>query len=78
MLNFRDKETCGIPLLGMFVVELAQQLTKILDADFKVDMEFMVVVDKIKSGQKPAADTAVCAIAMTTNKPVTLKPIVDP
>ena len=33
MLNFRDKEACGIPLLGMFVVELAQQLTKTLDAE---------------------------------------------
>ena len=33
--------------------------------NIKVDMEFTVVV-----GQKPAADAAVCAIAMTTNKPV--------
>ena len=35
-------------------------INKTLDAEFKMDMELKVVVDKIKSGQKPAA--VVCAI----------------
>ena len=79
MLNWRDKEACGIPLLGMFAVELAQQLTEILSVEFKADMEFPVIADKIKQGKKPSCDTAVCAVT-TCDKPVILyeyKPTVD-
>ena len=69
----------GIPLLGMFAAELAQQLTEILDVELKVDMEFPVIVDKVNPGQKSASYAAVCAV-MTCKKPVILyeyKPTVD-
>ena len=49
------KEACGIPLLGIFAAGLAEQLTqKIGMNDFKIDMEFPVIKDKVKRGTKPA------------------------
>ncbi len=61
-------------------MSLGQELTKALRIDFQVDMEFTVVVDTIKPGQKPATDTAVCVVTTHLTKPVILfeyKPVVD-
>ena len=60
--HFGDKEVCGIPLLGIFVVEVAQQFSILEGVDFKADMEFPVVVNKLKPGQKTACDGAVCVV----------------
>ena len=77
-----EKEACGIPLLGAFVSILVGQLTKKGTIDFKLDMEFPVVRDKVKHGTKPASDGAICAIVSCDSeyRPVVLyeyKPRVD-
>ena len=40
MLHFGNKEAGGIPLLGIFVVEVAQHFSILKGVDFKADMEF--------------------------------------
>ncbi len=46
MLNFKEKEACGIPLLGVFAVGLGKELTKTISTVFKVDMQFNVVASR--------------------------------
>ena len=72
MLNWRDKEACGIPLLGTFAMDLAEQLSQKQEVEFRTDMEFPVVTDKLKQGKKPACDSAVWAILMKRELPVVL------
>ena len=87
-LHFRLKEASGIPLLGTFLAEVARQLSARVQVDHSVDMQFPVVVDTLKRGQKPACDGALCAILKSSHLgcqphsilPVVLyeyKPIVD-
>ena len=61
-LHFRQKEATGIPLLGTVLVEFAVQLADRSSVVYRVDMEFPVVVNAVKRGQKPACDGALCAI----------------
>lgn len=85
MLYVGEKEACGSPLLGMLCVYLAEQLhTKFPGNVFKAEMEFPVIVDKIKRGAKPFCDGNVCVILnveLCSKKPLILyeyKPVVDP
>ena len=78
----QDKEANGTPLLGLFTLCLTNELTKNIDQMFKLEMQFPVIVDRVKKGTKPACDGAICAI-LTLDKivPVILyeyKPKVDP
>ena len=83
MLNLIDKEACGIPLLGAFVVELAGHLAGAMSLEIKADMEFPVVKEKTeKPGTKPACDGAICAIVSCDSSisPLIIyeyKPVVD-
>ena len=72
----------------MFLVDLALELTRRSDGfRFKADMEFPVVLDKVKPGTKPASDGGICAIICSDDgsnntgyRPVVLleyKPVVD-
>ena len=73
MWRVGDREACGTPLLGFFLLCLADRLTKALPYSFYTEMEFPVIV-----GTKPACDGAVVAAAVS--KPVLLyeyKPVVD-
>ena len=84
MLNLINKEACGIPLLGVFAAELADNLALAMSLEIKADMEFPVVKEKTgKPGTKPACDGAICAIVSCASKigPLILyeyKPTVDP
>ena len=78
MLNLINKEACGIPLLGAFVVELAGHLAGAMSCEIKADMEFPVVKEKTgKPGTKPAA---ICAIDSSISPLIIYeyKPVVDP
>ena len=84
MLHLINKEACGIPLLGLFAVELADHLALAMSLEIKADMEFPVVKEKTgKPGTKPACDGAICAIVSSPFEIVPLilyeyKPTVDP
>ena len=73
-----------MPLVGVFIAELAGHLTqKFPQFHFKADMEFSVITEKIKPGNKPSCDGAICAIVASGPKltPFILyeyKPTVDP
>ena len=61
MLHLREKEACGSPLLGVLRVYLAKQLhIKMPENNFKVEMEFPLIIEKIKRGSKPSCDGTVC------------------
>ena len=84
MMHFRKKEACGTPSLACLVA-FAERLSKSPEFMLRVDMEFPVLVDKLKTGQKPACDGALCALTLCGRdplpKPLILyeyKPIVDP
>ena len=62
-LHFRKKEATGIPLLGTVLVEFALQLADRSSVVYRVDMEFPVVVNAVKRGQKPACDGALCNLS---------------
>ena len=81
MKEFREREACGIPLLGLFAIGVVEGLERI-DKSWSLyaTMEFPVVVDKLKWGVRPACDAAVVAIIDGNEKPLVLfeyKPIVD-
>ena len=78
----KEKEACGVPLLVNCVTYLAIELSKTIpNGAFEADMEFPLVVDKVKPGVKPASDAAVvAAITSKSTKPILLneyKPVVD-
>ena len=81
MPKLNKKEACGVPLLGIFVASLATELNKIINNSgfFSADMEYPLVLDVVKSGAKPASDSAlVAAITKSVNsdKKLISKPIV--
>ena len=81
MLELREKEASGVPLLGTFVIHIAGLLNEAISGcRFRSHMEFVLVKDKVKVGVKPACDAAVVAIVNETSMPVLLieyKPVVD-
>ena len=82
MKEFRERDACGLPLLGSFTIALVEGLEQLERSwCFYATMEFPVIVEKIKSGVKPACDAAVVAIVDGNEKPLVLfeyKPAVDP
>ena len=61
-LHLRRKEASGIPLLGTMLAAFAQQWTKLRkESHVRVDMEFPVVINSQKRGQKLSCDGALCA-----------------
>ena len=64
-------EACGYLLIRTFCVNLAEQRTiKIPQTDFKADIEFPVIVDKLKPGNKPSCDGPICAIVCSNVKKI--------
>ena len=73
MKEFREREACGLPLLGSFTIALVEGLKQLERSwCFYATMEFPVIVEKIKSGVKPACDAAVVAIVDGNEKPLVL------
>ena len=71
MPNLKNKEACGIPLLGLFAVRLAGHLGLAMSLEINADMEFPVVIKKTgKPGTKPACDGAICAVISTASKKI--------
>ena len=74
-----------MPLLGAFIVELAEELTRCLPPfTFLADFEFPVVMSSGKAGAKPACDGAVAVIQAVGDtkkqQPLLLfeyKPVID-
>lgn len=82
MQYMREKEASGYPLFGTFAVYLADELpTYFPGHEFKADMEFSVIAEKLKSGKKPSSDGAICVVTdIQDKKPLILyeyKPTVD-
>ena len=77
------KEANAYPLLGMFSLCIAKELTNNISGhQFKIDTQFPVVKEKVKFGVKPSCDAATCAIVSLDGdlSPVILyeyKPTVD-
>ena len=85
MPGLHSKEACGYPLLGVFLTQLAQELTLAFQNTLvSADMQFVLVTHKLEPGTKPACDGAVSAIVVhegNPKKPLILyeyKPVVDP
>ena len=80
MMELREREACGLPILGSFTIALVEGLEQLERSwCFYATMEFPVIVEKIKSGVKPACDAAVVAIVDGSKKPLVLfeyKPVV--
>ena len=70
-------------LQALLHIIIANELSKTIpNGDFRADMEFPLVVDKVKPGVKPASDAAVVAAitSKSIRKPILLykyKPVVD-
>ena len=63
MPHLCTKEVCGIPLLGVFVADLADRLAdEFPSRRFVSDMEFPVVTQSLKPGVKPCCDGSVAVI----------------
>ena len=73
MPELNQKEACGVPLLGSFVAYLATELNKIINNSGFT--EFPLVLDVVKSGAKPASDSAI-AKSVYSDKKLISKPIV--
>ena len=84
MLNMRHKEASGVPLLAVFILNVAEKLDEQFqhqNLTFRADMEYTVMATH-RAGVNPSYDTALVlkVSSQTDDQPIVLyeyKPVVD-